>query len=423
MRKVVISGMIGNALEWYDYALYAHFVAIIGAHFFPDVATREFLTFAVFAAGFIIRPVGAVIFGAIGDRFGRRIALVIGILTMAIPTAGIGLLPSYDSIGIAAPILLVLIRLIQGFALGGEFSGCIAYIVEYSPHDKKGIAGSAAFVSMCGGMLLGTIVAQIFKTMLTPEELFNWGWRIPFVAGLFIGLIGLYIRSHLAESPVYHAAKQNGNLSPFPIKELFISYSRELLVAIALYVTVTAPFYTATVYMRKFMETVGYDSSTASFAGALILITMMIVLPLSAMLSDHVGRKPIMVSGTLLLGVLTPPLIGLLDYNDTILALTSVCAFAALSAYYMGPIPTVLVEMFPTRVRFTGVALSYNISAAIFGGTAPMVAVKLREITGDPYALTYYLSALTIITLIALYFYRETKNSRLSDITDAVSHE
>ena len=178
MKKIIISGMIGNALEWYDYALYAQFAYIIGQKFFPQTDFVNILTFAVFAAGFVARPLGGVIFGHIGDKMGRRIALVVGILLMAIPTAGIGLLPSYDSIGIAAPIILVFIRLLQGFSLGGEFSGCIAYIVEHSPAQSRALAGSASFVSMCLGMLLGLMVAQGFTYFLTEEALISWGWRV-----------------------------------------------------------------------------------------------------------------------------------------------------------------------------------------------------------------------------------------------------
>jgi MFS transporter, MHS family, proline/betaine transporter len=198
MKKIVISGMIGNALEWYDYALYAQFATIIGRHFFPDSELREVLTFAVFAAGFIVRPLGGIFFGNLGDRFGRRVALFIGILTMAIPTAAIGMLPSYETIGIAAPIILTIIRLIQGFSLGGEFSGCIAYIVEHSPKEYRGLAGSASFVSMCAGMLFGLGVASLCSYCMTPETLISWGWRLPFIAGIFILGVVIYIISHLA---------------------------------------------------------------------------------------------------------------------------------------------------------------------------------------------------------------------------------
>ena len=415
--------MIVNALEWYSYVLYAYFITIIGEQFFPGIIAREFLTFAVFAAGFMIRPVGAIIFGIIGDTYGRRDAMALGIVIMAVSTAGIGLLPTYDTIGVAAPVLLLLFRLLQGCALSGGLGGCMVYLVECAPHDRKGLVGSATFVSMSVGLLLGSAVEQLAKNLLSTEALYDWGWRVAFVSSICFSLLALYVRNCLAESPVYHAAKQNSALSTSPVKDLLFGFRREVMVAIAIYVTVAASFYTVTAYMRQFMEAIGYDADIASLTVTLVLVVMMIVFPISAMLSDYVGRKPVMVSGALLLCCLTPPLIGLLDYNDTVLALTSVIAFAILTAYYMGPIPTVLAEMFPTRIRFTGVALSYNISAAIFGGAAPLIAARLRELTGNPYALTYYLSGLAAMSLLALYFYRETKNSRLSDITDAVSHE
>jgi len=418
MKKVIISGMIGNALEWYDYALYAQFASIIGQHFFPDSEIRETLTFAVFAAGFIIRPLGGIFFGNIGDKFGRRAALVIGIITMAIPTAAIGLLPSYAVIGIAAPIILTIIRLVQGFSLGGEFSGCIAYIVEHAPRDCRGIAGSASFVSMCAGMLLGHGTASMFSYFMSQEDLVNWGWRIPFVAGLFIGLIGLYIRSHLTESPIYKSAKDSGSLSKFPLKEIFNKYWVSLIIAIGLYIAVTAPFYTATVFVGNFMQTLGYTRMQASIISSLILVTMIVVFPISARISDKVGRRPVLIAGILSMILLVYPIfVGLGSMNFAV-AIISQVVFATVIAIYMGPIPTVLVEIFPTRVRFTGVALSYNLSAAIFGGTAPMMGMILMKLTNNKYAMSYYLIIVAIISFIVLQFYQETYKKNLADFSD-----
>ena len=414
MRKIIISGMIGNALEWYDYALYAQFAYIIGEKFFPQTEFVEILTFAVFAAGFIVRPLGGIMFGQIGDRLGRRIALVLGILLMAIPTAGIGLLPSYESIGIAAPIILVIIRLIQGFSLGGEFSGCIAYIVEHSPADKRGLAGSASFVSMCLGMLLGLIVANLFTYFLSEEALKSWGWRVPFIAGLFIGLIGLYIRSHLSESPVYKAAKAAGALSRTPLRETFVKHWRELLMAIVIYINVTAPFYTATVYIKSFMESLGYEKSLCSITCSIILVTLSITFPISAYISDKIGRKPIMIWATIALIVCVYPIFWMLTSMNYILAILSQILFSAIVGAYMGPVPTVLVELFPTRVRFTGVALSYNLSAAIFGGTVPVIGSVLYQFTGNKLALAYYLMSLGIFGLIYISFYKETYRNKLN---------
>lgn len=413
MKKIVISGMIGNALEWYDYALYAQFAYIIGQHFFPDSEMRETLTFAVFAAGFIVRPLGGVIFGNIGDKFGRRIALVIGIITMAVPTAGIGLLPGYETIGIAAPIILTLIRLIQGFSLGGEFSGCISYIVEHAPANRRGIAGSASFVSMCAGMLLGLATASAFSYFMTEENLVEWGWRIPFIAGLFISSVGLYIRKNLAESPIYKLAKETGRLSRFPLREVLSKHWFELIIAIGIYITVTAPFYTATVFICNCMKTLGYTQDQGGTVSGIILVVMIIILPISAAISDRIGRKPVLLTGIILIILLAYPVfIGLGSMNFYI-AVVSQVVFAAIIAIYMGPVPTVLVELFPTSVRFTGVALSYNLAAAIFGGSAPVVGMTLAKYTGDQYAISYYLMALAVLSCFVLWLYKETYRKSL----------
>ncbi|WP_040256574.1 metabolite/H+ symporter [Rickettsia hoogstraalii] len=413
MRKVIIPGMIGNAAEWFDYALYAQFAYIIGQHFFPDSEMRDTLTFAVFAAGFIVRPLGGIIFGNIGDRFGRRTALVIGIITMTVPTAGIGLLPGYNTIGIAAPIILTIIRLIQGFSLGGEFSGCISYIVEHASLEKRGLAGSASFVSMCGGMLLGLLTAAGFSYFMPADMLFEWGWRIPFIAGLFIGSIGLYIRKNLAESPIYKKAKESGRLTRFPLRETLTKYPKELIIALGLYITVTAPFYTSTVFIGNFMQTLGYTSTQSTIVSSIILIVMMIVFPISAYVSDKVGRRPVLIWGIILLILSVYPIFVALGSMNFTLAIISQVIFAGIIAIYMGPIPTVLVEIFPTSVRFTGVALSYNLAAAIFGGTAPMLAMILTKVTGDNYAIAYYLIALALLSSIILKFYKETYKKNL----------
>ncbi|KJV81737.1 H+ symporter family protein [Rickettsia hoogstraalii str. RCCE3] len=413
MRKVIIPGMIGNAAEWFDYALYAQFAYIIGQHFFPDSEMRDTLTFAVFAAGFIVRPLGGIIFGNIGDRFGRRTALVIGIITMTVPTAGIGLFPGYNTIGIAAPIILTIIRLIQGFSLGGEFSGCISYIVEHASLEKRGLAGSASFVSMCGGMLLGLLTAAGFSYFIPADMLFEWGWRIPFIAGLFIGSIGLYIRKNLAESPIYKKAKESGRLTRFPLRETLTKYPKELIIALGLYITVTAPFYTSTVFIGNFMQTLGYTSTQSTIVSSIILIVMMIVFPISAYVSDKVGRRPVLIWGIILLILSVYPIFVALGSMNFTLAIISQVIFAGIIAIYMGPIPTVLVEIFPTSVRFTGVALSYNLAAAIFGGTAPMLAMILTKVTGDNYAIAYYLIALALLSSIILKFYKETYKKNL----------
>lgn len=414
MKKVVISGMIGNALEWYDYALYAQFVGIIKLHFFPDSDIGEILTLAIFAAGFIARPIGGIIFGNIGDKMGRRLALALGILTMAIPTAAIGILPGYLSIGIAAPIILTLIRIIQGFALGGEFSGCISYIVEHASLQHRGLAGSASFMSMCIGMLLGCATAKAFTYFMPYDDLVAWGWRIPFIAGLFIGLVGLYIRANLSESPLYKAAKASGSLSRMPVRDTITKHWLALIIAIGVYLTVTAPFYTITVFIENFMRKLGYTDNQSSVVGTMILVILIIGFPISAQISDKIGRKPVLITSAISIMILSYPIFVALGSMNYIVALISQIIFAIIVAAYMGPVPTLLVEIFPTKVRFTGIALSYNLSAAIFGGSAPMIGMMLVQFTGDKYALSYYLITLSIVSLFILKFYKETYRKNLS---------
>ena len=415
MKKVIFAAGFGNALEWFDFVLYAQFSKMITKHFFPVSDMAEIWTMAVFAAGFLGRPLGAIVFGSIGDRFGRRIALIMGIVTMAIPTAAIGLLPSYDQIGIASTIILVMMRLMQGFSLGGEFSTCIAYVVEHSPAEKRGFAGSTAFMSMCIGMLLGSGTSAVMGHYMAAEDIMAWGWRMPFIAGLFIGIVGLYIRLKLAESPLYKAAKASKQLSKAPVKELFANNWVELFLGIAIYITVTTPFFTSTVYVEKFMKTLGYTSGEASMTGIAILLTMIIVFPISAKISDIFGRRSILFTGGFAIAIFTWPafwVLGEMNFDD---ALITQIAYAAIIAWYMGPVPTVLVELFPTRVRLTGVALSYNVSAALFGGTAPMMAMLLQKWMDDQFAIAYYIVVLAVFTLFSLRSYVETYKKPLMD--------
>jgi MHS family proline/betaine transporter-like MFS transporter len=416
MKKVIISGMIGNALEWYDYALYAQFASIISQQFFPkqDETVSLIATFGVFAVGFLVRPIGAVLFGIIGDRYGRRLALSLAILLMSVPTACIGLLPSYEQIGIAAPLLLTLIRILQGLSLGGEFSGCIAYVVEHAPMSRRGLAGSTSFVSMCIGILMGSLTAICLSSILSEQDLKSWGWRMPFIAGLAIGVIGLYIRMHLSESPIYQKAKDNGEISAAPLTEILVGYMRPMLVAMGIYMNVTVPFYLVSIFVNNFMQSMlKYPIADSVFINCMSLITLIIVMPLSAHMSDKVGRKPMLLTGIILNIVLAYPIFLMLNSGGFILPLISQILFATATGIYMGPMPTTLVELFPTRVRFTGVALSYNLIAGLFGGTAPMFSFWLINATKNNLSIAYYVMAAALVSLFTIVFYKETYTKKI----------
>jgi MHS family proline/betaine transporter-like MFS transporter len=409
MRKVVISGMLGNALEWYDFALYGHFVPIITQLFFPasDPIVALMAAFGIFAAGFLMRPLGAILFGAIGDRYGRRQALSLAILLMAIPTACIGLIPSYASIGLWAPFFLTVIRLLQGLSLGGEFSGSIAFMVEHSPLHQRGLIGSTAMISMNLGILAGTLVASLCSLSLSQEDFIAWGWRVPFYLGLFVGLIGLYIRRQLHESAEYQQLQKEMHSHPVsPLREVFSTYRSSLLAGIMIYMTVTVPFYTLTIFLKTYMvDFLHYDFQTALYFSTAALAVSTVVLPVSGYWSDRIGRRLSLCYAACATVVLTGPSFFLLNQGGWWAPLVGHVVLGALSGWYMGPVPAMLAELFPARARYTGIGLSYNISAALLGGTVPMVATQLIVQTGDLYAIAYYISFFGLMTLLYLVRY------------------
>jgi MFS transporter, MHS family, proline/betaine transporter len=410
MKKVIISGMIGNGLEWYDFAIYTYMVTIISKLFFPEgnEAAHLLATLGIFAVGFIARPFGGILFGMIGDRLGRRYALVLAIFMMAFPTGCIGLLPTYAQVGILAPILLVVLRVLQGLSLGGAFSGSITFLVEHAPAHKRGLVGSASIASLVIGFLLGSLVVLGMKIPLTDLQFEQWGWRIPFLLGVPIGFIGLYIRNHCEESPSYEAAKEGGTLSKTPVRDALKNEWKHVLQAIGIYISVTMPFYLVTAYFITFTEkTLGRSKEEALMLNAMVMIIILIVAPLSAALSDRIGRRKLLMALATAFLLFSYPLFSVLMTPDFSSILIAHILFALLVGAYTAPVPTVLVEIFPTRVRYTAMALSYNISAAAFGGTAPMVSQYLINETGDPHTIAYYIMLCAVVSLVALFFYRD----------------
>jgi MHS family proline/betaine transporter-like MFS transporter len=421
MRKVVISGMIGNGLEWYDYALYGQMAWLLSKLFFPagDPTVQLLATYGVFAAGFIIRPVGGVLFGWIGDTYGRKAAMVIAVLMMAIPTGCIGLLPTYAEIGIWAPLLLTLIRLLQGMSLGGEFSGSITYIVEHAPPHRRGVAGAASLVSLNMGFLLGLFVTQVCMYFFGSETFEAWGWRLPFVMGVVIGLIGFYIRTHCAESPVYAEARAEGHLSASPLKEAIRQHPWEILQGFCVYITVTMPFYLVAIYFISFSyKQLGLTTSEALWLNVINMLVMMLVYLPAASLSDRIGRRPVMLGAAFTMFLITYPLFSYFvpGASFATIGLAQVL-FTAVLGIYLGPVAVLLVELFPTSVRASGMAISYNFSAALFGGTSPFVCEWLIAQTGSNASIAWYVIACTIPSMIALYFYQDRHQEPLRTIS------
>ena len=415
MKKVVASTMLGNGLEWYDYALYGTFTALISKHFFPagDDAVALIATFGIFAIGFLMRPLGAMMFGYIGDKYGRKNALSLSILMMAIPTACIGLLPTYEMIGIYAPILLTLIRLVQGVAIGGEFGGSIVYLVEHAKPENKNRVGSLSMISMLIGLFFGTMISALLAKIMSPEDFDTYGWRIPFILGFFIGLVGLYIRTKLHESPVFIEAQEAGHVSESPISETFKNNYKEVFIGIGLYLSVTIPFYIQTVFMPSFMvKFMHFSSADALTIYLIVLGVMMICAPISAILCDKKNRERLMKIVTACYLLFAIPYVYLLDYQTFTFALISQVVFASIIAFYIAPIPTLVTEIFPARTRYTGMSLACNLAAAIFGGTAPMLITTLITQTNSNYPIAIYVMLAATTSLFCVWEVKRRRDSK-----------
>ncbi len=417
MRRVVASSMIGNGLEWYDFALYGIFAPIIfKPQYFPsdNYYAGMLATYGVFAMGFLMRPIGAVMFGYIGDHYGRKFALMVSILLMAIPTACIGLLPNYEQIGIWAPILLTVIRLLQGLSLGGEFSGSIVFVVEHAPIHKRGYAGSSSIMSLCGGMLLGLAVATFFSKIMSQQDFESWGWRIPFLLGIAIAFVGAYIRHHTDESPHYEKAKQEDKLSKTPLREALQQHPLSLLRGIGLYLCVTVPFYILTVYLNEFLtHHLGYPKDDTLFVMTLSMTLLMFMVPVTGKVSDKFGRKRVLMATTIAYFVCAYPLFLLMIQPGFANALTAIMILTVIVSFYIGPAPTMLVELFPTSVRYTGMAVSYNICAALFGGTAPMVVTWLIKDTQMLTVPALYIMLCAVLSFISFIGYHDRYREEL----------
>jgi MFS transporter, MHS family, proline/betaine transporter len=416
MKKVIIAGMIGNGLEWYDYMIYGMLASVISEHFFPptDSSSALIAAFGIFAAGFLMRPIGAVLFGWIGDTYGRRTALAISIGLMAVPTAAIGVLPTYSSIGIAAPIGLTIIRLLQGLALGGEFSGAMTYVVEHAGAGKRSIVGSSTLISMIIGMLCAEALTVACAALLGANSFHAWGWRIPFVLGLFIGWVGFVIRHRLQESPVYEQAKKQGDISKRPVREVLSEHWPRMIVVIGLYLAATVPFYTYSVYMISYLKKVlGYSLNQALLTNAGGMLVLLLLFPLGAYISDRYGQRVALGMGCLLFLLVTLPAFSLISSGNVLNCLLGQMLLAVPIGIYLAPIPALLVEAFPTRVRYSGMALTANLAAALFGGTAPSVITWITQKTGDPLSVAWYQLASVVLSLVALQFFRERAEANL----------
>lgn len=408
-RRAVIAASAGNALEWYDFTVYALFALYIAKNFFPgaDQTTELVKAFLAFGLGFVIRPLGAILIGVYADRAGRKAALMLTIMFMAVGTLVIAAAPTYAAIGIGAPLLLLAGRVLQGFSAGGEIGGAAAFLVEHAPMDQRGKYASWLQASMAISNIIGALVAFAVTSLLTQDQIGDWGWRIPFVVGLLIAPVGLWMRRTLDETPRFleelerHDSEERAHRQP--LLSVFSEFPMELVKGIGMSVLWTVSTYTLVIFMPVYVQrTFGVTSSNA-FAAALIgNICMVVTCVFAGGLSDRIGRKKMLVIAALLLLVGPHPLLWLVKALPTLPVMIVVqSAFCILAALFVGVAPAALAETFPTRVRSTGMSLSYNTATTIFGGFAPAILTWLSQ-GGGTFAPAWYVSAAAICALIAL---------------------
>jgi MHS family proline/betaine transporter-like MFS transporter len=411
LTRTVIAGAIGNVLEWYDFGLFGYFAPVIARQFLPaeDQLASLMGTFGVFATGFLMRPLGGVLFGYVGDRLGRKRALELSVLLMAVSTTLLGMLPSYQSIGLAAPLLLTLMRLFQGLSVGGEYIGSMSFLSEHAPARRRGFLGSWSSFSVVLGSLLGSGTAALFAGMLTESQLASWGWRVPFLSGFLIGLVGLWLRLGVAESPSFVALKQAGRLARNPIGEAIRGDRAAIAITLGLTGVSSVGFYIPFVWLPTWLARINQPSLSegkALAANTIALVALLVLTPPAAILSDRVGRKPMFLGAGLGYALVSYPVFLMMRAGSFEAAVLGGLVFASWNSLYSGCMAATMVELFPTRTRYSGVALGYNIGQALLGGTAPLVGTALIDVTGNDLAPTFYLIAASLVTCVASLFIR-----------------
>ncbi len=410
-RRAIVAGVVGNVLEWYDFGVYGYLVSTISAQFFPanDPLSSLLLTFAVFGVGFVMRPLGSIVFGIYGDRAGRRAALSVVIFLMAASTLAIGLLPTYGQVGFLAPILLVLIRLVQGLAAGGEWGGSTAYLVEFAPEGRRGYVGSWQQVSVGAGFLLGSLSAALVTQVLSPADVSAYGWRIPFLLGITVGGVGGYLRWSLSDTPAFERLEFKGAVAEAPLAEAFGAQRGATFTIFGMTLHNTVSYYIPIVYMTNYIRTAGHLSAgQATWIGTACLTVFVVLIPFWGALSDRIGRKPLLLLSAGGYVVLSFPLLMMASSGSVALAFLAQLVMIVFLSFFSGPCPAAYSELFPTRVRYTALSVGYNTAVAIFGGFAPFICTWLIRTTGSALAPGYYMVAAALISFIVILRIRET---------------
>jgi MHS family proline/betaine transporter-like MFS transporter len=412
IRKSVVAGSVGVFVHWFDWAIYAYLASTLSIVFFPDQDRTAGLlaVFGVFAISFGARPIGALLFGAMGDRIGRKKTLTYVILAMAASTMLLGLLPSYASIGIWAPILLLVARIIQGLAAGGEFGSAAAFLAEYSPTKRRGFGVSFLEVGSLLGFLGASLAVLVLNTLLTADDVNSWGWRIPFLLATPLGLIGFYIRNKIEDTPEFRELTELDAVPQSPIKESFTRGWRQMLQTSGIEIMMNVTFYIVLVYLLTYQEIeLGISTSDAALFSTAASIAALITVPLFGALSDRVGRRLPLIVASVLLIVFSYPLFLVMHSGTSWAGLVSTVGLGLILAIILGVHAVTVAELFPTRTRQTSLSIVYAVTAAIFAGTVPYVLTWLIAHTGNQMMPAFYLILVGLLGLGTMLTVKETR--------------
>ncbi|MFC5265520.1 MFS transporter [Kribbella qitaiheensis] len=421
IARVVGASLIGTTVEWYDFFLYGVAASVVfGELFFPkgEELTGTLLSFATFAVGFFARPIGGVVFGHFGDRLGRKNLLVLSLLMMGLATFAIGLLPTYAQVGALAPVLLTVLRLIQGFALGGEWGGAVLIVSEHGDPARRGFWSSWPQAGAPAGQLIANGVLAGLAAFQSDEDFNSWGWRIPFLLSAVLVLVGLWVRLRIEESPLFRQARDKQEpTDKLPFVEVITKYPREVLTAMGARMAENVSYYIFTIVIATYAkEHLKLDKSFALNAVLIGAAIHFCAIPMWGALSDRVGRKPVYLLGAIGVGIWAFVFIALVDTKNFALAALAVTVGLVLHGAMYGPQASFFTELFGTRVRYSGVSVGYKLASIIAGGLAPFIAVALLKAYDSGYAISIYVAACSVISIIAVTSYGETRQRDLATL-------
>jgi MFS transporter, MHS family, shikimate and dehydroshikimate transport protein len=414
ITQVALASFIGTAIEWYDFFIYGIAAALLfNKLFFPafEPMTGTLLAFGTYAVGFVARPLGGIVFGHYGDKVGRKTMLSLSLLIMGVATCLVGALPTYESLGMGAAILLLVLRLAQGFGLGGEWGGAVLMAVEHAPKNKRGFYGSWPQMGVPAGLLLANGVFLLVDGSLSDEAMLAWGWRVPFLLSSILVFVGLFIRLRLAESPAFAKVKETGKAAKMPLIEVLLHHPKAVLLAMGARLAENGFFYILTVFVLSYGTGQLKVPREMVQTGVLIASAChLFALPLFGILSDRVGRRPVYMMGAIFSGLFAFPFFWLLETREPVMIWLAITLGVAVGhAAMYGPQASFFSELFGTRVRYSGASLGYQLASVIAGGLSPLIATELLILSGgDPQPVAIYLIGLAVITLVSVFLAAET---------------